>query len=272
MTPANPITPALFVSHGAPTTALEDSAFTRALGALGRRLGALRGVVILSAHAEAPGPVRVGSATRYETVHDFGGFPPALHALRYDAPGDPALADEVLALLRAAGVDAALDPSGRLDHGAWVPLRHLRPDATTPVVTLSLPTRRAPQDVLALGRALAPLRARGVLLVGSGGLVHDLRTLAWDEPDAPVAPWAAAFDRWVAERVAAGDEAALLDSRARPDARRAAPTTEHFDPVFFVLGARRAEDRVETLHDELRHSTLSMRTFALDATQEGTLP
>lgn len=256
--------PALFVSHGAPTAALEDSTWSRALRDLGRAHADLRAIVVLSAHAERPWPVRVGAAATNRTVHDFGGFARDLYALRYDAPGDPTLAAEIVGLLAAAGLEARLDAALGLDHGAWVPLRHLRPTADVPVVPLSLPTPRAPEEVMAMGRALAPLRARGVLLVGSGGVVHDLSRLAWDDAAAPVAPWAAEFDAWVADALARGDDAALREHRARaPGSRDAAPTTEHLDPLFFVLGARRPGDRVETLCAELRHASLSMRTFAL---------
>ncbi len=257
-------TPVLFVSHGAPSAALEDSAWSRALGELGRGLGELRAIVVLSAHAERPWPVRVGASPTNRTVHDFGGFSRELYALRYDAPGAPALAAEVVALLGRAGLEARLDPTLGLDHGAWVPLRHVRPAADAPVVPVSLPTPRTPAQVQALGRALAPLRAEGVLLVGSGGVVHDLSRLAWHDAAAPVDAWAATFDAWVADAVARGDDAALLDHRARaPGSRDAAPTTEHLDPLFFALGARRPGDRVETLCADIRHSNLSMRTFAL---------
>lgn len=263
MTTRRMIAPALFVSHGAPTAAVADDTWSHALRAFGES-NTITGVVVLSAHAERPGPVRVGTSARNVTLHDFSGFPRALYQLRYDAPGSPELAAEVVRALAAAKIAALADADVPLDHGAWVPLRHLLPDARTPIVPITLPAPHTPAQVHALGRALAPLRERGVLLMGSGGLVHDLRRLAWDDADAHVPAWASTFDAWVAERVEQNDDAALLDYRARaPHAADAAPSTEHLDPLFFVLGARRPGDRVETLHAGFQLGSLSMRTFAL---------
>jgi 4,5-DOPA dioxygenase extradiol len=261
MTPRT-IAPTLFVSHGAPTAAVADDDWSRALRAFGR-CASIEGVVVLSAHAERPGPVVVGRSARNVTLHDFGGFPRALYQLRYDAPGNPELAAGVVRSLAAAGIPA-VEGDVPLDHGAWVPLRHLLPETRTPIVPITLPAARTPAQVQALGRALAPLRERGVLLLGSGGLVHDLSRLAWDDASAPPPAWATSFDRWVAERLERGADADLLDYRARAEhAADAAPSTEHLDPLFFVLGARRPGDRVETLHAGFQLGSLSMRTFAL---------
>jgi 4,5-DOPA dioxygenase extradiol len=258
--------PALFVSHGAPTAALDDDAYTRALGAWARQRPKPRAIVVVSAHDEARGPVRVNAGAQPALIYDFYGFPPALYELRYAAPGAPDLAREVAAALGAAGHDPVLDAQRGWDHGVWVPLRLLYPEADVPVVEVSLPVPRTPDALVGMGRALAPLREKGVLLFGSGGLVHNLRLLRWNDPFGPPEPWAAAFSAWVDERLLALD-ASLLGTyaSAAPHADLAVPTSEHFDPVFFVLGVRNERDRLESVYEGFRYGTLSLRSFALAA-------
>ena len=258
--------PALFVSHGAPTAALDDDAYTRALGAWARARPQPHAIVVLSAHAEALGPVRVNTAARPSLIYDFYGFPPPLYALRYPAPGGPDLAREVAAAFAEAGVEPLLDAQRGWDHGVWVPLRLLYPAADVPVVAVSLPVPRTPELLLAMGRAIAPLRERGILLFGSGGVVHNLHRLTWDAEPGTAEPWAAAFGAWVDDRLAALDVEGLgaYASRA-PHAELAVPTSEHFDPVFFVLGSLDPRDRVESVYEGFRYGTLSLRSFALAA-------
>jgi 4,5-DOPA dioxygenase extradiol len=258
--------PALFVSHGAPTAALDDDAYTRALGAWARGRPRPQAVVVVSAHAEARGPVRVNAGARPSLIFDFYGFPAPLYALRYPAPGAPDLAREVSGAFGAARLAPVLDAQRGWDHGVWVPLRLLYPAADVPVVEVSLPVPRTPELLLGMGRALAPLRDKGVLLLGSGGIVHNLRRLRWDDPGGPPEPWSAAFSAWVDERLLALDTAGLeAYATAAPHADLAVPTSEHFDPVFFVLGARRERDRVESVFEGFRYGTLSLRSFALAA-------
>lgn len=259
------ITPALFVSHGAPTAALDDDAYTRSLGAWARARPLPRAIVVVSAHAEARGAVRVNVAPRPRLVHDFYGFSDALYALEYPAPGAPELAREVAAALAEAGLEAVLDAEAGWDHGVWVPLRLLHPAANVPIVALSLPVPRTPALLVAIGGALRSLRERGVLVFGSGGVVHNLRRLDWDAGDGHPAPWAAAFEAWVDERLAGLDVAGLEGYAASaPHAELAVPTSEHFDPLFFVLGARHPGDRVENIFTGFRYGTLSLRSFALE--------
>ena len=255
--------PILFVSHGAPSVALEDTAYTRALSQFGRRHRP-SAVVVVSAHWEEGQPVRVGGAKRHRALHDFSGFPEPLYELRYPAPGDPDLAAEIVEGLVASGVPAALDPTRPLDHGVWVPLRFLYPDADVPIVHVALPRPRGPRAVSRIGSALAGLRDRGTLLVGSGGAVHNLSRISFDRRDAAPPDWARAFDRWLSERIAGQDLEGLIGWREQaPDAEAAHPTTEHLDPVFFVAGAAGASDRMETLYEGFDYGSLSMRTFAL---------
>jgi 4,5-DOPA dioxygenase extradiol len=257
--------PALFVSHGAPSAALEDDAYTRALGAWSRARPRPRAVVVLSAHAECRGPVRVNATRHPPLVYDFHGFPRALYDLRYPAPGAPDLAREIATALAGAGIEAALDEERGWDHGVWVPLRLLFPAADVPVVSVSLPMPRTESLLLALGAALRPLRGEGVLLLGSGGIVHNLRRLRPDDGETPE-PWAAAFDAWVDAHLLALDTNGLLAyASLAPHAELAVPTSEHFDPLFFVLGALDTRDRVETVYEGFRYGTLSLRSFALAA-------
>lgn len=228
--------PSLFLAHGSPMLAVEGGPWGAALQTLGGQLRRPRAVLVCSAHWETAGRFRLSSARNPGVMHDFGGFPEVLYRLDYPAPGSPEVAAEAAELLAGAGLEVALDPERPLDHGAWVPLRHLFPSAEVPVVQLSLPRPRTPERLLEAGRALAGLRERGVLIVGSGGVVHNLGRLDW-EGAAPPESWAAAFDAWVAEGLVAGDAARLSGWRAAPGAAVAVPTSEHLDPLFVALGA-----------------------------------
>ena len=255
--------PALFVSHGSPMAAVEHDAYTRALARFGQAHQELRAIVVMSAHWQTKGGLLVTSSAQPETIHDFGGFPPELYRLRYPSPGDPALAQEVAQRLESAGFAVELDPARGLDHGAWVPLTHTHPAAKVPVIQVSEPWPRTPADLLQMGLALGPLRRQGVLVIGSGGVVHNLGEIDFDE-HAPVAPWAAAFDGWVKERLDQFDVEGLARyATEAPDARRAHPTTEHFDPIFFALGATLEGDRLDELYQGIAYGSLGLRTFSL---------
>jgi len=251
--------PSLFLAHGSPMLALDGERWGEVLLECGRRLPALKGILVCSAHWETSGAFRLTSAETPGIMHDFGGFPEALYTLDYPAPGAPGLAAEASQLLRGAGLEAVLDPQRPLDHGAWVPLRYLAPPADVPVVQLALPRPRTPELLLAAGRALAPLRERGVLILGSGGIVHNLRRLDWAGGTGPQ-PWAAAFDGWVRERLMADDRAALLDWRQAPGAAESVPTTEHLDPLFVAMGA--AGGSPELLFEGWQLGSLSLSSYA----------
>jgi 4,5-DOPA dioxygenase extradiol len=266
--------PVLFVSHGSPMIAIEDDPWGRALQEFGAREPRPRAAVVVSGHFEAPQPVRVTASERPETIHDFYGFPDALYRIRYGAPGDPALARRVADRLDAAGIAAALDPDRGLDHGAWVPLRFLYPDATVPVLEVSQPQAGSPERMLALGAALASLRDEGVAIVGTGGVVHNLRRIDPSaDADGRVAGWAREFDAWFAERLAAMDVEAIADYRRRaPHAALAVPTPDHFHPVFAVLGAAAPGERAATIHEGFRYGTISMRSFVIGTAASSDAP
>lgn len=248
---------ALFIAHGAPSLALEEDSFTRALRDFGDTLNDAKAMVVVSAHWQTRGAMRANAVAHPEPIYDFGGFSPELYTLRYDAPGEPSLAAEVAQL-----VGAAIEPQRGWDHGLWVPLRHLRPAADIPIVELSLPMPADPQELLDAGRKLRPLRDRGVVICGSGGIVHNLRIIDFSGKDAPVAPWASEFDAWIADRILARDFASVASYRTlAPNASLAVPTPEHFEPLLVALGALRDDETAVTLFAGFQYGTLSMRSI-----------
>ena len=261
--------PVLFVSHGSPMFALEPGTTGPALSAwVQSRAPAqqLRGIVIMSPHWMTRG-IRVMSKAQPETWHDFGGFPEPLYALQYPATGDPALAQRVMDLLRAAQWPCSEDPERPFDHGAWVPLRQMYPDADVPVVQVSLPAHVPNAQIYAMGQALAPLRDEGILIMGSGSMTHNLRELRRQE--GPTAPYVTAFCDWIEATLNRGDLDTLLDYRARaPGAERAHPTDEHFLPIYFALGAAQWGQHSEVvphyISHEVMYGSLSMDAFSLD--------
>ncbi|MBC5784630.1 dioxygenase [Ramlibacter sp. USB13] len=251
--------PSLFVSHGAPTFAIEPGLAGAQLRALGQALGKPRAIVVVSPHWMTRG-VEITAVARPETVHDFGGFPRALYALQYPAPGSPELAARTQEVLRARGIAASLDPHRGLDHGAWVPLLHLYPDADVPVVQVSLPFDTDEAKAFALGRALAPLAGEGVLVVGSGSLTHNLYEFRMG--DAAEAAYAREFSLWIREAVEAGDTVRLTQALERaPHAARAHPSTEHFLPLLVAAGAATAAQPTTVLDGGIRHGVLAMESY-----------
>jgi 4,5-DOPA dioxygenase extradiol len=227
--------PALFLSHGAPTLAVEETAETRAWAKLAAELPRPREILAVSAHWDTESP-EVSAAPNPRTIHDFHGFPKALYEQHYDAPGAPDLAKAAAKLLAHAGIACAIDPQRGLDHGAWVPLKWMYPKADIPVTQLSVQSHRGARHHYGLGQALAPLRDDGVLVLCSGGIVHNLREIQWQSNE-PVA-WAREFNDWMVSRVASGAVDELLDYRSRaPSAVRSHPTDEHLEPFFVALGA-----------------------------------
>ncbi len=254
--------PSLFVSHGAPTLALDDSAAGRFLDGLAGLLPARpRAIVVASAHY-ASAPTSIGGAAAPSTVHDFAGFPTPLYQLSYPAAGDPELAARIATRLCEAGLDARIERNRGLDHGVWVPLLRAFPAADVPVIPLSVDPRGDAAQHLRVGAALAPLRDEGVLVLGSGGYVHNLGDLDWQARSATRAPWAEAFADWMRDRLLADDRPALLDwQRRAPHARRAHPTVEHLMPLFVALGAG---GKARELHSSIALGSLALDAFAFD--------
>jgi 4,5-DOPA dioxygenase extradiol len=254
--------PSLFVSHGAPTLALDPGETGAAWQRLAAELPRPRAVLCVSAHWTTTAPM-VNAPARNDTIHDFQGFPAQLYQITYPAPGAPALAERVARLLSDAGMASGIDRNRGLDHGAWVPLRLMFPEANVPTVQLSVQPGRDAAWHYRMGETLAPLRAEGVLILASGGAVHNLRTVAWD--GGPVPAWAQSFDEWLAAAVAEGRVDDLLDWRRAPQARQAQPTDEHFLPLFIALGAAGKGARGERLHHGFTLGSMSMAAFKFAA-------
>lgn len=260
--------PTLFVPHGAPTFALRPGAAGAALTRLGASLPKPRAIVIVSPHWEMSAP-SVGTADRLETIHDFYGFPQPLYDLRYPATGCPEAAREVVQALRAAGLPAGEAPAQGLDHGAWIPLRLMYPDADVPVIPLSLQSREGVQGAYRLGEALAPLRERGFLIIGTGNITHNLgdyrlaRMNGGDGLD-----YVRRFPEWMTERLQQHDLDALLDYRRQaPDAVRAHPSDEHLQPLYVALGAAGRGASVAHLHASISDYVLAMDAYAFTRLQ-----
>ncbi len=251
--------PSLFVSHGAPTFAIEPGLAGPQLTALGRALPRPRAVLVVSPHWMTSSP-RVGLVARPQTIHDFGGFDPALYEITYPVDGHPELARRALALLGDAGWAPLPDERRGLDHGAWVVLRHLYPAADVPAFQVSLPSRLDGDTAWAFGTALAPLADEGVLIVGSGSLTHNLgefRAGAGSDE-----PYAAEFAACVRDAVVQGDSARLRQTLAQaPHAKRAHPTTEHFWPLLVAAGAAAAALPATVIDGGITHGVLSMDSF-----------
>lgn len=255
--------PAIFVSHGSPMLMFEPVPARAFLSGLGSEIGRPPAIVAVSAHWETAAP-RASTVGRPPTIHDFGGFPDELYQVQYPAPGAPEIARRALDLLGKAGISAAADPARGLDHGAWVPLALMYPKADVPVAQLSVQTPLGPAHHVAVGRALAPLREEGVLVLATGSATHNLMTMERGLHDAPPA-WALEFDDWLAATLEAGDEEALVNYRHRaPYAREAHPRDEHLLPVFVAFGAGGPGAKGRRLHRSFTHGSLSMAAFAFE--------
>lgn len=252
--------PVLFVSHGSPTFAIEPGEAGPQLRALGERLPRPKAVLVFSPHWMTRN-VQVTTTEAPETVHDFGGFPAELYRIQYPAPGSPQLAQRALDLLNAAGWNATADATRGLDHGAWVPVRHIFPAADVPVVQVSMPVTLDAAGAMRLGRALAPLADEGVLIVGSGSITHNLYEFRRDlGPNG--AGYAYEFVDWARDAVQRHDEAAIVDYlESAPHAQRAHPTPDHYLPLPFALGAADADGPVDVIDGGMTFGTLAMDAY-----------
>ena len=255
-------TNALFVPHGAPTFALRPGAAGAALTAAVRPLPQPRAIIIVSAHWDTALPT-VGFAERPETIHDFWGFPDELYTLRYPATGCREAANEVVAAIKAAELPVIEDAERGLDHGAWVPLRLMFPEADVPVIPLSIQSRGGAKQAYALGQALAPLAAKGFLVIASGNVTHNLRDYQQAARNNGQTPaYVRQFTDWLADRLAARDIPALLDYRQQaPSAVQAHPSDEHLLPLFVALGAAGESAKAERFHAGIDNYVIAMDAY-----------
>lgn len=257
--------PTVFIGHGSPMNAIESNDYTRTLNKIARELPRPRSVLCISAHWMTSG-IKVTHMRHPKTIHDFYGFPRALFDIQYLAPGDPTLAERVKELIPETILD---DADWGLDHGCWSVLRHMYPQADIPVVQLSLDAKASSQMHFETARKLSPLRDEGVLIFGSGNIVHNLARIH-SEIDAPPFDWAIEFDTWFKNRILAGDMSALLNPTNSEAGRLSIPTSEHYLPVLYTLGSSRPDDRLEFLFEGIQNASISMRSFSYNSATERT--
>jgi len=257
--------PTLFIGHGSPMNAVRDTAFTRGLRAWGASLPRPVAILSVSAHWLTPGTTAVSTAARPRTIHDFGGFPPELYRIDYPAPGAPEVARRAGVLVREAQV--LHDAARGLDHGTWTVLRHLFPHADIPVFQLSIDYGQPASFHYRVGQELRALRRHGVLILGSGNVVHNLRATLRDAPDDATAatPWANAFDEFVRAALSDRDDRALLGYEARAGAAMSVPTPDHYYPLLYALGASDATATAKMVFAGFQAGTISMRCVQFGA-------
>ena len=256
--------PSLYISHGSPMVIMSNTPARDFLAGYGRELGKPKAILVASAHFESRLPALTADA-HPEMIYDFGGFPRELYEMQYPAPGSPDLATRAANLLAGAGI-AATPVAGRgYDHGTWVPLKLMYPDADIPVVQISVQPAMGAAHHVAMGRALAPLREEGVLVMGSGSITHNLGELfrGGREMEAPTPAWVSEFGAWMHEKIEAGavEDVIKWDERA-PHARRNHPSEEHFLPLPFAMGAAGADARGRRVHTSCEYGVLMMDAYA----------
>ena len=250
--------PALFIGHGSPLNIIAHNDFTASLAQVARQLPRPEAILVVSAHWLTEGTY-VSATPQPETIYDFYGFPRELYQISYSCPGSPTLARAAANLTPAIQLD---DQRG-LDHAAWAVLHHMYPAADLPVFSLSLDYHLPPADHYRLATTLQPLREQGVLIIGSGNIVHNLHLIDY-ETDAPVFDWANRFDNTVRDLLLIGDDAALIDYHSLgPDARLSIPTNDHYLPMLYTLGLRNKDDQLTFIHESMQNASISMRSFML---------
>ncbi|WP_320005113.1 4,5-DOPA-extradiol-dioxygenase [Shiella aurantiaca] len=255
--------PVLFVGHGNPMNVLWDNAFTRHLSALGQRLEAPKAVLVISAHWLSRG-THVATNPAPPTIHDFGGFPSEMYEIQYPAPGAPDLAMEIAQ--RVHFTEVHTDEEMGLDHGAWTVLRWMYPEANIPVFQMSIDATQGPTYHYALAKDLAFLRKRGVMILGSGNIVHNLRILDWQNPEATPFDWAKEFDEKVKTQILNGDHQPLIDYLQWGTlAKTAVPTNDHYLPMLYTLGLKEKSDEVSFTYEGFHHGSISMRCIQLSS-------
>jgi 4,5-DOPA dioxygenase extradiol len=256
-----PRMPSLFISHGSPDLAVRETAAHRFLRGLGANLPRPRAILVASAHWETDVPA-VATGANPTTVFDFGGFDPRLRQIRYDAPGDPALASQAAVLMQHAGLEVIPDAGRGWDHGVWVPLHLLYPERNIPVAQVSIQPLKDPAHHVRVGAALQSLRDDGVMIIASGAMTHNLGAFRGQPVDAPVPRWVSDFTDWMADRLTSDKRAdAVLYREQAPYGVQNHPEAEHILPLFVALGATAVSEPVTRLHDSFEHGVLAMDIY-----------
>jgi 4,5-DOPA dioxygenase extradiol len=252
--------PGLFISHGSPMLALNPEQVGPALERLAYNLPKPRAIIVMSAHWES-NDLEVNTGIRPSTWHDFRGFPPELYQLRYPAPGEPQLAEEILKSFADAGLSAHANSTRQRDHGVWMPLLHMYPEADIPVVAVSLPMHMTAQQIYHVGQTLSHLRHSQVLLIGSGSITHNLRALSWNGENSAVPKWASSFRNYVVHKLSHNDYDVVLDWPTIPYLEQNHPTLEHLAPLFFAMGTG---TRFNVVHSSFSMGALGMDIYRFD--------
>lgn len=255
--------PLLFLGHGSPMNAIEENEFVKGFRDTGKNITTPKAIICVSAHWETAGTF-ITAMEHPQTIHDFGGFPKALYEVQYPAPGNPALAAETKELVKKT--ELGLDQKWGLDHGCWSVVKHLYPDANIPVLQLSIDYRQTPQYHYELAKELASLRKKGVLIIGSGNLVHNLRMVAWDKLNETYAyDWAAEASAKMKQYIMDGDHQQLINFRAQGKAfDLAIPTPEHYLPLLYILGLKEADETISFFNDKPVAGSLTMTSIKID--------
>ncbi len=253
------LVPSLFVAHGAPLLAIENNEYTQFLEGLGKNLPTPKAIVLFSAHWESP-KQKVSRVDEFETIYDFGGFPEALYRIKYPAKGDHTVTKEIEELFTSQGISYDVDTGRGLDHGAWVVLRMIYPDAEIPVISMSVNPKLTPKEQYHIGKSLGELRKLDVLVVASGGTVHNLGLLNMRSDDGRIDQWALEFESWLEYHIENWDLDSLFNYKSlAPNAELAVPSygNEHFIPIFYAMGAADDEKHAKLLHRSYRYGNLS---------------
>ena len=252
--------PGLFISHGSPMLAINPEQIGPALERLSLNLPRPKAIIVMSAHWESK-DIEVSTASRPETWHDFRGFPSELYEIRYPAPGQPELAEHILELLAQAGFEAHANNTRPRDHGVWMPLLHMYPEADIPLISISLPMNLSAERIYKIGRALAVLREQQILLIGSGSITHNLREIEWQNPKPTTPEWCSVFRNYVVAKLQHHDFDAVLDWQEIPYVMRNHPTLEHFAPLFFAMGTG---NRFNIVHHSYSMGALGRDIYRFD--------
>jgi 4,5-DOPA dioxygenase extradiol len=262
--------PSRFISHGTPMAALlaenpEEDAYANALRSFAEKTDRPKAIVVVSAHGTSSDDVvEISSATRPRQVWDFRGFPGKLYQIEYPCPGDPVLAAKIATRFSEKKIHSALSTGLEMDHGVWVPLSIMYPKADIPVVQIFMPAGAGPETLLKMGQSLASLREEGVLILGSGGAVHNLSELVWHGKEGKGSDWALEFEAWLVSRLEEKDVSAITQYlKQAPHAMKAQPTDEHILPLFFALGASLLGDEMRPIFRGVQYGSLSMFSFEL---------